>query len=57
MVNDDFGMFLDSVYNIEHFCVDVHKQNLSEVLFTVSQDHLLGTCLEHHRTLVVLSRR
>jgi hypothetical protein len=35
MMNDVFDVFLDLVCKnfIEYFCVNVHKQNLSEVLF------------------------
>ena len=35
MVNDGFDLFLDSVCKnlIEYFCIDIHKQNWSEVLF------------------------
>jgi len=35
MVNDCFDMFLDSICKnfIEYFCINIHKQNWSEVLF------------------------
>jgi hypothetical protein len=35
MMEDVFGVFLDSVYEhfIEYYCIDIHKQNWSEVLF------------------------
>ena len=37
MMDDDFDVFLDSVYEdfIEYFCMDIHKENWSEVLFFV----------------------
>jgi hypothetical protein len=35
IVNNGFEMFLDSVCKnfIEYFCIDIHKQDWSEVLF------------------------
>jgi hypothetical protein len=35
MMDDHFDVFLDSVSQnfIEYFCMDIHKGNLSEVLF------------------------
>jgi hypothetical protein len=35
MMNDPFDVFLESVSKkfIEYFCIDIHKGNLSEVLF------------------------
>jgi hypothetical protein len=35
MMDDNFDVFLDSVcqYFIEDFCIDIHKENWSEVLF------------------------
>jgi hypothetical protein len=37
VVNDDFDVFLDSVYKnfIEYFCTDIHKEDWSEVLFVL----------------------
>ena len=35
MIDDHFDVFLDLVCDdfIEYFCIDIHKENLSEVLF------------------------
>ena len=35
MMDDGFDVFLDSVCEnfIEYFCIDIHKGNISEVLF------------------------
>jgi len=35
MMDNCFDVFLDSVckYLIEYFCIDIHKENWSEVLF------------------------
>ena len=35
VVNDGFNVFLDSICKnfIEYFCIDIHKQDWSEILF------------------------
>jgi len=33
MMGDRFDVFLDSASMIENFAIDIHKENLSEVLF------------------------
>ena len=38
MIDDHFDVFLDSVCKnfIEYFCINIHKENLSEVFFISS---------------------